>query len=213
MDRVFMFFSLAVLLTFLTARSTAQTLPHDERLQEVVILGKQKAKKLLGRGTRMPGAIIQLTPDQIGHEIGSAITVGHTTEVKEIAFDILESSIEDAVLGIMIYRDNTFTPVLDHPIFVDVSQGKRRTITIAPDVPVLLEQGSYLFAISFVDCADEVKAQWTESSQWDDAMRYKMTKQNCMQFPLYAKESYMRSGMADTFEKRNFNIGLRVKGA
>ena len=212
MNKTFIAILTPLLLTLLTVRSSAQTLPHDEQLQEVVILGKQRAKKLFGRGTRMPGAIIQLTPDQIGHEIASAITVVRTTEVKEIAFDILESSIENAVLGITIYRDSTFAPMLDRPILVDVPQGKRRTITIAPDVPVLLEQGRYLLAISFVDCADEVKAQWAESSQWDDAMRYKMTKQNSIHFPLYAKESYMRSGMAFTFEKRNFNLGLRVKG-
>ena len=212
MNKSFIAIITLLLLATTTVRGSAQPPSRDEQLQEVVILGKQKSKKLLGRGTRIPGSVVMLTPDLTGHEIGSAITVSRTTEVKEITFDILASSIKDATLGIMIYRDSTFTQVIDRPILVEIPQGKRQTMTVVPDRPVLLEPGSYILAVSFVDCDNEVKAQWTASTLWDDKQRYGMMKQACIQFPLYTKERYIRNSATETFEKRNFGIGLKVKG-
>lgn len=239
MNRIFIYFSLALLLAdgpkllvhprlcsschclqplraanFASEQSeeTCSLPDRDEQLQEVVILGRQKSKKLLGRGTRLLGAVVVLTPDRTGHEIGSAVTVNHTTEVKEITFDILANSIKGAVLGMSIYRDSTFTPLPVPPVLVEIPQGKRQTMTIVPDRPLLLEPGNYIFAVSFVGCHEEVKAQWAASTRWDDKQRYGMMKQDCIQFPLYTKESYIRDGTTDTFGKRNFNIGLRVRG-
>ena len=212
MNKSFIAIITLLLLASFSVRGSAQSLSRDELLQEVVILGKQKPKKLLGRGARMPGAVVMLTPDQVGHEIGSPLTVGRPTEVKEMTLDVLECSIEGAVLGITIYRDSTFTQLLDCPLLVEAPQGKRQTMTVVPDRPVLLEPGRYIVAVSFAGCDNGVKARWAASTRWDDKQRYGMMKQDCLQFPLYTKASYIRNGATGTFGKRNFNIGLRVRG-
>ena len=212
MNRTVLYVITALLLALTAARGSAQTPTCEEQLQEVVVLGKQKPKTLLRRGTRMPGAIVMLTPDQVGHEVGSALTLKHATELKEITFDILSNNIEGAMLGIVIYRDSTCTEVLDNSLIAHIPQGKKQTITVTPEKPLLLEPGRYIIAVSFADCAKETRAQWTLSHQWTDKQRYEMAQQCCMQFPLYSKVGYMRADATDTFEKRNLNIGLKVKG-
>ncbi len=212
MNRTVLYVITALLLALTATRGSAQTPTSEEQLQEVVVLGKQKQKTLLRRGTRMPGAIVMLTPDQVGHEVGSALTLKHATELKEITFDILSNNIEGAMLGIVIYRDSTCTEVLDNSLIAHIPQGKKQTITVTPEKPLLLEPGRYIIAVSFADCAKETRAQWTLSHQWTDKQRYEMAQQCCMQFPLYSKVGYMRADATDTFEKRNLNIGLKVKG-
>ncbi len=212
MNRTVLYVITALLLALTAARSSAQTSTCEEQLQEVVVLGKQRQKTLLRRGTRMPGAIVMLTPDQVGHEVGSALTLKHATELKEITFGIVSNSIAEATLSIMIYRDSTCTEVLGSPLIAHIPQGKKQTITVTPEKPLLLAQGRYIIAVSFADCAKETRAQWTLSHQWTDKQRYEMAQQCCMQFPLYSKVGYIRANETDTFEKRNLNIGLKVKG-
>ncbi|MBO5085074.1 MAG: hypothetical protein J6C18_09435 [Bacteroidaceae bacterium] len=212
MNKTILHIITALLLALTATRSSAQTPTSEEQLQEVVVLGKQKQKTLLRRGTRMPGAIVMLTPDQVGHEVGSALTLNHATELKEITFDILSNNIEEAMLSIMIYRDSTCTEVLESPLIAHIPQGKKQTITVTPEKPLLLGQGRYIIAVRFANCAKETRAQWTLSHQWTDKQRYEMAQQCCMQFPLYSKVGYMRAEATDTFEKRNLNIGLKVKG-
>ena len=212
MNRTVLYVITALLLALTATRSSAQTPTCEEQLQEVVVLGKQRQKTLLRRGTRIPGAIVMLTPDQVGHEVGSALTLKHATELKEITFGILSNNIEGAMLGIVIYRDSTCTEVLESPLIAHIPQGKKQTITITPEKPLLLEQGRYIIAVRFADCAKETRAQWTLSHQWTDKQRYEMAQQCCMQFLLYSKVGYMRADATDTFEKRNLNIGLKVEG-
>lgn len=202
---------LTLLLLATTARSSAQTSPREEQLQEVIVLGKQKLKKLIGRGTRVPGAIVQLTPNQVGHEIGSAVTISRPTEVREITFDILSCSIKDAVMSIDIYRDSSYTKVLDQPILIPIPQEKKQTITATPHSPTLLAPGRYIISVTFAHCCEETQELWAHCDQWDAKERYAMTLQSSIQFPLYTKESYIRNGTDNTFEKRNLNIGLKVK--
>lgn len=203
---------LTLLLLATTARSSAQTSPREEQLQEVVVLGKQKLKKLIGRGTRVPGAIVQLTPNQVGHEIGSAVTITRPTEVREITFDILSCSIKDAVLSIDIYRDSSYTKVLESPILIPIPQEKKQTIIATPHSPTLLAPGRYIITVTFAHCCKETQELWAHCDHWDAKQRYTITLQSSIQFPLYTKESYIRNGTDDTFEKRNLNIGLKVKG-
>lgn len=212
MNRTVLYVITALLLALTATRSSAQTPTSEKQLQEVVVFGKQKQKKLLRRGTRMPGAIVMLTPDQVGHEVGSALTLKHATELKEITFGIVSNSIAEATLSIMIYRDSTCTEVLGSPLIAHIPQGKKQTITTTPEKPLLLEPGRYIIAVNFADCAKETREQWVQSDQWPDKQRYEMARQCCMQFPLYSKVGYMRIDATDTFEKRNLNIGLKVKG-
>ena len=160
----------------------------------------------------MPGAIVMLTPDQVGHEVGSALTLNHATELNEITLDIVSNSIAEATLSIMIYRDSTYAEVLEKPIQAHIPKGKKQAITVTPEKPLLLGQGRYIIAVRFADCAKETREQWVQSDQWTDKQRYEMARQCCMQFPLYSKFGYIRNDTNDTFEKRNLNIGLKVKG-
>ena len=212
MNRTVLYVITALLLALTSARGSAQTPTCEEQLQEVVVFGKQKPKNLLRRGTRIPGAIVMLTPDQVGHEVGSALTLNHATELKEITLDIVSNSIAEATLSIMIYRDSTYAEVLEKPIQAHIPKGKKQAITVTPEKPLLLGQGRYIIAVRFADCAKETRVQWILSDQWTDKQRYEMVQQCCMQFPLYSKMGYMRIDATDTFEKRNLNIGLKVKG-
>lgn len=201
-----------LLLLATTTRGSEQAPSTDRQLQEVVVTGgKQKQRSLTSRGTRIPGAVSMLTPEKMGCEVGTTFSTRHRFEVEEIEFDIVSSSIKDATLSIQIYRDSTFTPLLSHPIFVIIPEGKRQTIIATPTERTLLETGEYIVAITLADCNESTKQEWTCSEQWNSQTRYQMMKQS-IQFPLYLKAGYIRSSVHDSFEKCNASIGLKVKG-
>ena len=184
---------------------------REEQPQRVVTQGKQKEKKLFGRGTRVPGTGMQYTPNQMGQEIGTALTIARPTEIREFSFDVLSCNIKDAVMGINIYRADTDTKFIG-PILANVEQGKKQTIGLRPVEFFVLEPGEYIVSIGLVDCDEETKALWANSHQWDEEQRREMAKQSTLQLPFYVKESYIRRDASDTFEKRNINVGLQVKG-
>lgn len=206
---------------FTESKSESQSVPFSERSvqapkdeeqpQRVVTQGKQKEKKLFSRGTRVPGTSMQYTPNQIGQEIGTALTIARPTEIREFSFDVLSCNIKDAVMGINIYRADTDTKFIG-PILANVEQGKKQAIGLRPVEFFVLEPGEYIVSIGLVDCDEETKALWANSHQWDEERRREMAKQSSLQLPFYVKESYIRRDASDTFEKRNINIGLQVKG-
>ena len=201
-----------LLLLATTARGSEQTHDSDEQLQEVVVWsGKRKLKSLSSRGTRIPGAVSVFTPDKVGYEVSTALDVKHPFEVERITLDIVSNNIEGATLNLQIYRDSTFAPLLSRPILIAVPQGKRQTLTAVPTERILLEPGSYSVGITFADCSEAIKQQWSENSQWDATTRYEMQRHS-LQFPLYLKEGYIRGTTDDTPEKNKANIGLRVMG-
>lgn len=187
---------------------------REEQPKEIAVQvrqGKQKEKKLFGRGTRVPGTSLQYTPAQIGQEIGTALTIARPTEIREFSFDVLSCNIKDAVMGINIYRADTDTKFIG-PILANVEQGKKQAIGLRPVESFVLEPGEYIVSIGLVDCDEETKALWANSHQWNEEQRREMAKQSTLQLPFYVKESYIRADENDTFEKRNFNVGLQVKG-
>ena len=209
---------------FTESKSESQSVPfsewgmhpskREEQPQEIAVQvrqGKQKEKKLFGRGTRVPGTGMQYTPAQIGQEIGTALTIARPTEIREFSFDVLSCNIKDAVMGINIYRADTDTKFIG-PILANVEQGKKQAIGLRPVEFFVLEPGEYIVSIGLVDCDEETKALWANSHQWDEEQRREMAKQSTLQLPFYVKESYIRADENDTFEKRNFNVGLQVKG-
>lgn len=201
-----------LLLLATTARGSEQTHDSDEQLQEVVVWsGKRKLKSLSSRGTRIPGAVSVFTPDKVGYEVSTALDVKHRFEVERITLDIVSNNIEGATLSLQIYLDSTFAPLLSHPIFIAVPQGKKQTLTAVPTERILLEPGSYSVGITFADCSEAIKQQWADNSQWDAATRYEMQRHS-LQFPLYLKEGYIRSTTDDTPERNKANIGLKVMG-
>ena len=210
MNRVTLYTIATLLLAITTARSSAQETTNARQLQEVVVLGG-KQKTLSSKGTRILGAVSMLTPDKVGYEVGSALSVKHPFEVEEIEFFIISNSIRDVTLQVAIYRDSTFTEVLGHPIVVDIPEGNRQRIVATPAERTLLQSGDYIVAITFAHCDEETQQQWANSDQWDGQTRYQMMKQS-IQFPLYLKAGYIRSTSTDTFEQCPANIGLKVKG-
>ncbi|MBQ7967289.1 MAG: M56 family metallopeptidase [Bacteroidaceae bacterium] len=204
--------SKSVPMTF--SERSVQTPKREEQPKEAAVQvgqGKQKEKKLFGRGTRVPGTSMQYTPNQIGQEIGTALTIARPTEIREFSFDVLSCNIKDAVMGINIYRADTDTKFIG-PILANVEQGKKQTIGLRPVEFFVLEPGEYIVSIGLVDCDEETKALWANSHQWDEEQRREMAKQSSLQLPFYVKESYIRRDASDTFEKRNINVGLQVKG-
>mgnify|MGYP003290486071 CR=1 FL=1 len=209
---------------FTESKSESQSVPfsewgmhpskREEQPQEIAVQvrqGKQKEKKLFGRGTRVPGTSMQYTPNQIGQEIGTALTIARPTEIREFSFDVLSCNIKDAVMGINIYRADTDTKFIG-PILANVEQGKKQTIGLRPVESFVLEPGEYIVSIGLVDCDEETKALWASSHQWNEEQRREMAKQSSLQLPFYVKESYIRRDASDTFEKRNINVGLQAKG-
>lgn len=204
--------SKSVPMTF--SERSVQTPKREEQPKEVAVQvgqGKQKEKKLFGRGTRVPGTGMQYTPNQMGQEIGTALTIARPTEIREFSFDVLSCNIKDAVMSINIYRADTDTKFIG-PILANVEQGKKQTIGLRPVEFFVLEPGEYIVSIGLVDCDEETKALWANSHQWDEEQRREMAKQSTLQLPFYVKESYIRRDASDTFEKRNINVGLQVKG-
>ena len=204
--------SKSVPMTF--SERSVQTPKREEQPKEVaeqVGQGKHKEKKLFSRGTRVPGTGMQYTPNQMGQEIGTALTIARPTEIREFSFDVLSCNIKDAVMGINIYRADTDTKFIG-PILANVEQGKKQTIGLRPVEFFVLEPGEYIVSIGLVDCDEETKALWANSHQWDEERRREMAKQSSLQLPFYVKESYIRRDASDTFEKRNINVGLQVKG-
>ena len=211
MNRVTLYTIATLLLATTTARSSAQEATNARQLQEVVVLGG-KQKTLSSRGTRILGAVSMLTPDKVGYEVGSALSVKQPFEVEEIEFFIISNSIRDVTLQVAIYRDSTFTEVLGHPIVVDIPEGNRQRIVATPAERTLLEPGDYIVAIGFADCNGETQQQWANSDQWDGQTHFQMMTKQSLQFPLYFKAGQIRSNPDDAFEKCPTNIGIKVRG-
>lgn len=212
MNRSVLSIILTLLLATITAGSSAKVLIADSQLQEVVVLGgKQKAKHLSNRGMRIAGAVSTFTPDKLGYEVGSELSVKHPFEVESIDFDIVSSGIAGAVLSIQIYNESTFAPLLSHPMRATLQLGGKQTIAVSPTERTLLPRGKYIIAITFADCDEEIKQQWAEIHQWDSATRYRMQSQS-IQFPLYLKDGCIRSRANDSFESLQVNIGIKVVG-
>ena len=213
MNRTTLTIIMLLFLAITTTRSSAQETADTKPLQEVVVTGsKQKNKTLSNRGTRILGAIHMLTPDKVGYEEGSAISVKHPFEVEEIEFFIISNSIRDVTLQIAIYRDSTFTEVLSQPIFVNIPEGNRQKVVAKPTERILLQPGDYIVSIGLADCNGETQQQWANSDQWDGQTHYQMMTKQSLQFPLYFKAGQIRSNPDDAFEKCPTNIGIKVRG-
>ena len=211
MNRVILYTTATLLLAIITARSSAQEISDTKQLQEVIVTGGNQRALSSSRGIRILGAVSLLTPDKVGYEVGTALSVKHPFELEEIEFDIIANSIRDVTLRIAIYSDSTFAEMLSHPIIVNIPEGKRQRTVATPTESTLLAPGDYVVSITLASCDEETQQQWINCDQWDGQTRYQMMKKN-IQFPLYTKAGYIRSSATDTFEKCPTNIGLKVRG-
>ena len=202
-----------ILLLATTARSSTQVGTTDRQLQEVVVMGgKHKLRNLTSRDICIPGAVSIFTPNRVGCEVGTALSTKHRFEVEEITFDIVSNNIDSATLCIQIYHESTLTPLLPCSLLVSIPEGKKQFSTATLTEHTLLEPGDYIVAITFADCDESAKQQWSNHGQWDSQTRHQMQRESSIQFPLYMKNGYMRNSTTETFERCPVNIGLKVKG-
>lgn len=170
--------------------------------------GKKKHKKLLGKGTRFPGGVTQWTPDKVGAEVGSVISVKHPFEVEEIQFSTQSNSIDSLKLRIEIRRTEKLdSSILEKPIEINIPKGEKQKFCIVPEKQLIIEPGEYFFAVVFADCSDEAKR-----GRSNNADRDSKTQKESILFPLYFKASYIRSGKGEELEKIPVNLGVKVKG-
>ena len=180
-----------------------------DTLDKVTIYsGKKRHKKLLGKGTRIPGGVTQWTPDKVGAEVGSVINVRHPFEVEEIQFSTQLNSIDSLKLKVEIRcTEKLDSSILEKPIEIDVPKGEKQKFRIIPEKQLIIEPGEYFFAVVFADCSDEAKRRRSNNADRDSK-----TQKECILFPLYFKASYIRSGKGEELEKIPVNLGVKVKG-
>ena len=171
-----------------------------DTLDKVTIYsGKKRHKKLLGKGTRIPGGATKWTPDKVGAEVGSVINVRHPFEVEEIQFSTQLNSIDSLKLKVEIRcTEKLDSSILEKPIEIDVPKGEKQKFRIVPEKQLIIEPGVYFFAVQLANCR--------QSKDTDEMQK------ECILFPLYFKASYIRSGKGEELEKIPVNLGVKVKG-
>lgn len=197
-----------VLLLCIFSDTTAQE--RCDTLDNITIYsGKKKHKRLLGKGTRFPGGVTQWTPDKVGAEVGSVISVKHPFEVEEIIFSTKSNNIDSLKLRIEIRRTEKLNcSILEKPIEIDIPKGEKQKFCIVPEKQLIIEPGEYFFAVVLADCSNEAKRRWSNNADRDS----KTTQKESILFPLYFKASYIRSGKGEELEKIPVNLGVKVKG-
>ena len=119
-----------------------------EELEAAILTeSKSKAKKLDGKGMKMPGGVMVMTPRSIGKEIGSIVQTRHPFLVKTISFTVDENRMEGCRASIRIYRihdENNLENIVTMPIYQEIPMAdKKTTFNISPEESLFLEPGEY----------------------------------------------------------------------
>lgn len=182
----------------------------------VVTDSKSKVKTLTGKGMKIPGPVVMMTPRNVGEEIGSMVKTKHPFLVKTISFPVDENRMEGCKASIRIYRkedDGSLDNIVTMPISQDIPITKKKTeFVIAPEEILLLEPGEYYVSFSITEIEDEIMARWADADTWEEDERYTKYMQDRIFFPLYLKNSYRRRGPDKPLADWDANIGLSVKG-
>ncbi len=203
----------AIVLKETSSDSTARIYALPEAL---VYCGKKKSKKLAGNGMRVAGARTAWTPENLGHEIGSVVETDNMFQVQEISFNVMSNGIEGLKLSVNIYALNEekmqYSNIMHTPIYVEVPLcSSKQKMVARPAGQLFLASGRYFVSVKLMDCSTKTKDSWSNSGNWENEERYRMSKQ-ALFFPLYMKESFTRKGITDELERVPVNIGLQIKG-
>ena len=164
----------------------------------VVTDSKSKVKTLTGKGMKIPGPVVMMTPRNVGEEIGSMVKTKHPFLVKTISFPVDENRMDN---------------IVTMPISQDIPITEKKTeFVIAPQEILLLEPGEYYVSFSITEIEDEIMARWADADTWEEDERYTKYMQDRIFFPLYLKNSYRRRGPDKPLADWDANIGLSVKG-
>lgn len=175
-----------------------------------------KEKTLDGKGMRLPGGYIFMTPENVGEEIGSIVNTRHPFLVRTISFTVEENRMEGCRASIRIYRlhdeDNPVN-IVTLPIYQDIPKAAgKTTFSIAPEESIVLDPGKYYISFSLTEIGQEIKNRWADSDSWDKKEHFTKYKQDRIFFPAYFKDSYNRDNPERPLAKWGMNIGLSIKG-
>ena len=182
----------------------------------VVTDAKRKDKNLDGKGMRLPGGVMMLTPESVGKEIGSIVEVKNSFLVKSICFTVDENRMEGCKASIRIYRitdEGNLDNIVTMPISQDIPKAeKKTTFSIVPQESIELEPGEYYISFALTEISETIADKWANSKVWDAKERYANQLEDCMFFPVYVKSSYSRENSDSPLTKWKYNIGIAVKG-
>ncbi|MBR2063648.1 MAG: hypothetical protein IJ971_03020 [Bacteroidales bacterium] len=169
----------------------------------VVTEARSKEKTLDGKGMKLPGGSIFMTPESVGKEIGSIVNTKRPFLVRAISFTVEENRMEGCRASIRIYRmhdENNLENIVTMPIYQDIQKAAgETTFSIAPEESIVLDPGKYYISFSLTDVGQEVKEKWDY-------------RKDRIFFPAYFKGSYTRETPDKPLTRWGMNIGLTVRG-
>lgn len=188
-----------------------------EELEAAILTeSKSKAKKLDGKGMKMPGGVMVMTPRSIGKEIGSIVQTRHPFLVKTISFTVDENRMEGCRASIRIYRihdENNLENIVTMPIYQEIPKAdKKTTFNISPEESLFLEPGEYYVSFALTEIGNEIMERWADSDTWSDKEQSTKYMEDRIFFPVYLKTSFTRSNPKDPLTKWGANIGIEVMG-
>ena len=188
-----------------------------EELEAAVLTeSRSKAKRLGGKGMKMPGGVMVITPRSIGKEIGSIVLAKHPFLVKTISFTVDENRMEGCKASIRIYKvhdEDNLENIVTIPIYQEIPKAdKKTTFNISPEESLLLEPGEYYVSFALTEIGNEIMERWADSDTWSDKEQSTRYMEDRMYFPLYLKTSYTRGNTDHPLTRWGANIGIEVMG-
>ena len=188
-----------------------------EELEAAVLTeSNSKERKLDGKGMKIPGGCMVMTPRSIGKEIGSVVRIKHPFLVKTISFTVDENRMEGCKASIRIYKvhdENNLENIVTMPIYQEIPKADKKTIfSIAPEESLLLESGEYYISFSLTEIGSDIMARWADSDTWSDKEQSTKYMDDRIYFPVYLKTSFTRSNSGQPLTKWGANIGIEVMG-
>ena len=168
-----------------------------EELEAAVLTeSKSKEKKLDGKGMKLAGAVMKMTPESKGKEIGSIVKTRHPFHIRTICFTVNKNTISDCKACIRIYRvndENDLQNTLTLPIYQKIPEtDEKTTFNIAPEEEIVLDPGEYYISFSLTEADDN--------------------ENGVIHFPLFVKGSYCRETADSPLNRMDFNIGIAIMG-
>ena len=188
-----------------------------EELEAAVLTeSKSKSKKLDGKGMKMPGGVMVMTPRSVGKEIGSIVQTKHPFQVKTISFTVDENRMEGCKANIRIYKvhdEDNLENIVTMPIYQEIPKAdKKTTFDIAPEESLFLDPGEYYVSFALTEIGSDIKERWADSGTWSDKEQSTKYMEDRIFFPVYLKTSFTRNNPGQPLTKWGVNIGIEVMG-
>lgn len=168
---------------------------RQNQLPEVTVAGKKcKEKKIVRKGVKLPGDVTLNNCTSPIEEIGSVVSISKDYLVRNLEFEVKNSSYDFCRLRIIIYDINNqiFTPIMHKPLYVECEKNANNyTYRVKFDEKVILQKGhDYYLGLCVVEG----------------------TEGRCISFPLYVHSSYARNLKNGKVRKLPVSIGMSLTG-